>query len=249
MARMRGGKRVVVIEDSVAICRSLERALKETETTADWSLYAVTSPVLAVDVVRTEHPDLVLTDVHFRDPAMSGRRVIVSIRAIPSTVPIVAYSPREWSDVERATAVRCGASALVSMPLVARAELFAWFDVLTNQESGALPIGSISIGDLEVNVVQRIVRARGRRVDLTTSQWSLLATLVACAPLQASYDDLARACKYGEHYGRNALRVAIQRLRARISGTGVDIEPVPGFGYRLAILGAAGPSPVRWAQA
>jgi PAS domain S-box-containing protein len=95
VARGRGQRRVVAIDDEPHILRYLEHCLR----TANYEVAMTTDPFAAPALVKSQDPDIVLLDM--RLPGTSGLRVLEEIRKF-SSVPvafITATANRE--DVER----------------------------------------------------------------------------------------------------------------------------------------------------
>ena len=91
----------------------------------------------------------------------------------------------------------------------------------------------IRCGELSVNTATSDVHLRGKRVDLTATEYRLLHHLLINRERTASATELADAI-YSHNHDRdsNAIEAIVARLRKKL-GPGL-IEPRRGFGYRIA---------------
>jgi DNA-binding response OmpR family regulator len=90
---------------------------------------------------------------------------------------------------------------------------------------------------LVLNVLEHRALWRGRVLPLSERELSILRTL-AQEPRRAwSFEELHREVWASSYFGDQSLiKVAIQRLRRKLRAASVtvQIEAVPGFGYRLS---------------
>jgi len=93
----------------------------------------------------------------------------------------------------------------------------------------------LHIGDVRLDTAAHAVEVAGRPVELNTQQFAILSALMRNADRLVSHDALARAAGGRTRPDRNALRVAVSRLRQRL---GTDpgrpvIATEKAVGYRL----------------
>lgn len=186
---------------------------------------------------RLEDGDVDLTVLGGIELGDEGRRMLRSIRA--RAVPVVVVS--EDVDVEsRIRALELGVDDYVTKPFHPRELALRVAAVLrrghSRPRSNAVSFGR---GRLTVDNARREVRACGRRVSLTPSEWDLLAALTITPGRTFSRRELELWSR-DRHRGQceRTVDTHISNLRHKLGG-GSDgfrvIETVAGVGYRLAL--------------
>src|SRR5690242_19151687 len=165
--------KILVVDDEPAIRRLLRTSLAAN----DYRTVEAENGKAALDLVAREKPDLLILDLGL--PDIDGLEVIRTIRA-NSAVPIVILSSRD-DERGKVDALDLGADDYVTKPfgideLVARIRTALRHRL---QEQGERPI--FRSGDLTVDLVRRIVTARGEEVKLSPREYDILRLLVAHA--------------------------------------------------------------------
>jgi len=96
--RERRRRKIVVVDDSTAVCQFLRRLLEA----EGFEVTAVTSPITAKAVVEREKPALVLLDVAM--PALSGDRIANALKESRSPTKIVFHSSLGKEHLDRVVA-------------------------------------------------------------------------------------------------------------------------------------------------
>ena len=177
-------------------------------------------------------PDLVILDLGL--PDMDGADVIRALREGGNAVPILVLSSRadERGKVE---ALDLGADDYVTKPF-GTAELFARIRAALRhrlQQKGEAP--TFRSGDLEVDLVRRIVRVRGEEVKLTPKEYDILHMLVAHAGKVLTHRMLMSEV-WGGETDVQYLRIYVRQLRQKIETNPERPQYIlteTGIGYRL----------------
>ncbi|HEY3594050.1 MAG TPA: winged helix-turn-helix domain-containing protein [Polyangiaceae bacterium] len=184
-----------------------------------------------LSICFTQPPHLVMIDQLL--PDQTGVQLTRQIRE-SSDVPIIMVSPRDDEDAE-VEALDSGANDYVVRPFRER-ELMARVRVALRW---GRPPGSdpYTIGDLRVDPAQRRVFVRGSEVNLTPTEYRLLAVLMRQAGRVVTHQQLLKEV-WGSAYIKEVqyLRVYMKQLRNKL-----EREPArprclltaPGVGYRL----------------
>lgn len=192
--------------------------------------------VTALDVVATEHPDLVLLDVML--PARNGLDVLGELRRT-SDVPVILVSARAEED-DRVAGLRLGADDYVTKPFSA-AELSARVaSLLRRSVMRRAPATSsrLAFEGLSIDVRTREVRVAGSKVEMTAKEFDLLAQLAGKPREVFSRDQLLQQVWGSSSNWQSDATVTehVRRLRRKIE---VDpdnprwIMTVRGAGYRF----------------
>jgi len=191
--------------------------------------------IMALRMIEEERPDLVLLDVGL--PDMDGYAVLRETRAF-SAVPVIMLTARD-GPMDKVRGLEGGADDYVGKPFD-HLELLARVRAVMRRLDLKAPAQRTSAyrrGALQVDVDGREARVGDERVRLTPTEWRVLEMLVANAGWIVPHERLAaRVWGREEPSDRDALRVFIRRLRAKIGDDVSEpryVETVRGVGYRL----------------
>ena len=201
----------------------------------DVEVFEAGSGAEALRLVEERRPDLILLDVGL--PDMDGFTVLRDIRGF-SAVPVIMLTARD-EPIDTVRGLESGADDYVAKPFD-HLELMARVRAVLRRLDVKAPAGgraSYRNGPLEVDVEARDVRADGRRIALTATEWRVLELLVANAGWVVPHERIV-----GRVWGRDepgdldSLRVFVRRLRLKLGDDASApryIETVRGLGYRL----------------
>jgi two-component system KDP operon response regulator KdpE len=221
--------RILVIDDEHQIHRFLGPAL---EANGFETVPAYTGAEgLAALAMRP--PEAVILDLGL--PDRDGKEVLVEARRIYQG-PILILSARE-RETEKIEALDKGADDYVEKPF-GIGELLARLRVaLRNRviQAGAAPI--VRAGEVEIDLVQRLVTRAGAPVRLSPREYDLLTQLILGAGKVMTHGQLLRAV-WGEAQSEEVqyLRVFIGHLRQKLEPDPAApqfIVTEPGVGYRF----------------
>jgi two-component system KDP operon response regulator KdpE len=221
------GQRVLVVDDEPQILRALQTMLRgagyevETAATAGAALAsAAANPPAAVIL------DLVLPDG-------SGTDVARELRTW-TEAPIVVLSA-VGEEREKIEALDAGADDYVTKPFSVDELLARLRAVLRRSTPASGP--RLTVGELEIDVPERTVTVRGKRVKLTPHEFDLLRVLAQNEGKLLTHRMLLREV-WGPAYQEEAhyVHVYVSHLRAKIEPDAARPRYVltePGAGYRL----------------
>jgi two-component system, OmpR family, KDP operon response regulator KdpE len=228
--------KVLIVDDDPSLLKALRIGLR---ARGDDVLSSQTGDE-AITQVALESPDLVILDLGL--PDLDGIEVCRRIREF-SQVPIVVLSA--YGDERRKVeALDSGADDFVTKPfgmaeLEARLRVALRHSAARNHDS---PGTELTVGDLQIDLVHRMVTRAGQPVSLTAKEFELLAYLARHAGKVCTHHMILKDV-WGPGYGEesNYLRVYSHRLRKKLSDEdGALLRTVPGIGYQLV---ADAPSP------
>ncbi len=188
----------------------------------------------ALFTFRHEKPDLVILDVMM--PEMDGWEAARLIRR-ESDVPIVFLTARV-DDVDQITGLELGADEYVTKPFSPRVLVAQVRAVLRRAYDDLAAEPTVwRVGDLELNAEMRRVTSKDKRVDLTPSEFDLLAVLIQRPGRVFTRMELLERVQ-GEAFAgyERTIDVHIKNLRAKIESDPRQpryIETVYGVGYRM----------------
>lgn len=171
-------------------------------------------------------------------PQVDGLKILQAIRATGDQTPILFLSALSDTD-ERVKGIRAGADDYLPKPF-ALAELVARIEALAkrnaaNSKAPAEP-GLLRVEDLEIDLLGRLVRRRGKRIDLTDREFRILEYLARNAGRVVTRSMLLEAVwDYRFDPQTNIIDQHVSRLRQKLDqgADGSLIQTVRGAGYSL----------------
>ncbi|MBP1842216.1 two-component system KDP operon response regulator KdpE [Rhizobium petrolearium] len=219
---------ILIVEDEPPIRKLLRVGL----STQGYSVSEAMNAKVAMELVRTEKPDLVILDLGL--PDIPGHDLLARWRGEGLDLPIVILSSRtdEGGIVK---ALELGADDYITKPFGMN-ELVARIRVALRhrlQSQGEKPV--FKTGDLSVDLVKRIVKVAGKEVKLSPKEYDILRILVQHAGKVLTHRFLL------EHVWDGLtdvqyLRVYVRQLRQKIEKTPDQPQYIlteTGVGYRL----------------
>jgi len=224
-------ERVLVIEDDADIALGVRTVL-------DRSGFEVTTAAEGPEGLRvfhSERPDIVILDIGL--PKMDGWTVLERIREL-SGVPVLMLTSRA-QEADKVRGLRGGADDYLTKPF-GTAEFVARVQALLRRQRAPDELPEVfDDGHVRVNFVTHGVRVNGVPVELTPTEFRLLAAFVrhpgqVLSPVKLL--ELAWSDPLG--IGPDRVKYSVMRLRRKLgaqAGGDSAIEAVRGFGYRYRL--------------
>jgi DNA-binding response OmpR family regulator len=226
-------KTVLVVDDEPQIVQLVRDYLEH----GGFAVLSAGDGATALEIARTRSPDLVVLDLGL--PGLDGLDVTRSLRR-DLTVPIIMLTARD-DESDKLVGLELGADDYVVKPFSPKELVARVRAVLRRAEGLRSDSDVIRVGpEVELDLARMIATIAGRRVELTPTEFQLLATL-ARQPgrvfTRAQLLDAVHGVAF-ESYER-AIDAHVKNLRRKI-------EPEPraprfvltafGVGYRFADL-------------
>ncbi len=228
------GQSVLVVEDDEDIRELVSyNLLKE-----GYQVAGVASGEEALAAVEKKPPDLILLDLML--PGLDGLHLCRKWKSDPRTaaLPIVMLTAKgEEADV--VAGLNMGADDYVTKPFSPRV-LLARVQAVLRRAAGETEFvekeekgEALELGDLKIHPGRHEVFARGKRVDLTATEFKLLH-LLARRPGWVFTRQQILDGVHGDNYAvtDRAVDVQVVGLRRKLGPAGDLIETVRGVGYR-----------------
>jgi DNA-binding response OmpR family regulator len=222
---------VLVVEDTEEIRELVATVLGR----AGLQVRAVGSAAECLAEVRRAAPDLVVLDLGL--PDADGTEVCRQLRAESGCYVLMLTARAEEVDLLVGLAV--GADGFMAKPFSPR-ELVARVQAMLRRPRVAAPAPAdavVRLADLEVDEDTREVRVDGAVVDLTRTEFDLLAALASRPGRVLQRETLLREVWHSEWAGSLRLVEAhMSNLRRKLQAAGLsaaEIRTVRGVGYRL----------------
>jgi two-component system KDP operon response regulator KdpE len=226
---------VLVIDDAQEVIEAV--TVSFSVQWRDTEVMGATDGESGLDMIETEHPDIVLLDVMM--PGIDGYEILRRIRAF-SEVPVIMLTARD-APLDKVKGLELGADDYVTKPFD-HLELLARVKAVLRrlampQPSSRAP--SFVAGEIEVDFARRAVRVDGEPVALTPVEYKLLYHLARNAGHVLRHETLL-AKVWGREYVDEIdyLRVYIRRLRRKLEADPErprHILTERGLGYRFQV--------------
>jgi len=220
--------RVLVIEDDREVARYLVKGLKESGYAVDHAAEGKEGLFLAMN----EPYDVMIVDRML--PGLNGLAIIETLRASGNKTPVLILSALGEVD-ERVRGLRAGGDDYLTKPF-AFTELVARLEVLMRRQGTATQQTALRVGDLEMDLLTRIVKRAGRVIDVQPREFRLLEYLMRHAGHVVTRTMLLEHV-WDYHFDpqTNVIDVHVSRLRQKID-KGFDrplLHTIRGAGYSL----------------
>ena len=222
--------RILIVEDEPKIVQLARDYLEH----AGFSVLAANDGKAALAVIRSARPDLVILDLGL--PGMDGLDVTRAVRK-DSNVPIIMLTART-EETDKLVGLELGADDYMTKPFSPKELVARVRAVLRRLENAAAGAETIRAADLTLDVPRMSVTVGERPVELTSTEFQLLATL-ARQPgrifTRAQLLDAVRGIAF-ESYER-AIDAHIKNIRHKLEPDQRDpryILTVYGVGYKFA---------------
>jgi DNA-binding response OmpR family regulator len=221
---------VLVVEDEIEIARVVRDYLRN----AGFEVIVVGDGGSAVASVRSAKPDLLVLDLGL--PGRDGLDVAREIRRWSDT-PIVMLTAR-GDETDRIVGLEIGADDYVVKPFSPKELVARVRAVLRRTRTAARGDEIVRASDVEIDTAKMRVSVGGKQVDLTPTEFQLLATLAREPGRVFTRSQLLDAV-HGvaiESYER-AIDAHVKNIRRKIEptpGSPRYVETVHGVGYRFA---------------
>jgi DNA-binding response OmpR family regulator len=222
-------KSVLVVEDESGIARLIRDYLEQ----AGFAVQLAGDGDTALRLAKAVPPDLVVLDLGL--PGIDGLDVTRELRK-SSAVPIIVVTAR-GDETDRIVGLELGADDYVVKPFSPKELVARVRAVLRRAETATAQPEMLRAGGVKIDLPRMRVTVDGRPVELTSTEFDLLATL-AREPgrvfTRAQLLDAVHGVAF-EAYER-AIDAHIKNLRRKIepAGTPQYIQTVYGVGYRFA---------------
>ena len=179
-------------------------------------------------------PDLVLLDLML--PEIDGLEVFKLLRRDQHTagIPVIMVTAKA-AEIDRVLGLELGADDYVTKPFSPRELILRVKNLLERRRPAAEPEGQHRFGDLLIDIPRHWVRVKGKRIELTATEFRLLIALVRRPGVVHDRERLLREVwEYDNLIDTRTVDTHMGRLRDKLRSAGKYLETVRGVGYRFA---------------
>jgi DNA-binding response OmpR family regulator len=224
------GSVVLIVDDEPQLIRVLRSYLEQ----SGFRVISAARGDEALHQFHSQRPDLVVLDLNL--PGMDGLDVAREIRREGRT-PILMLTARV-EEADRLVGLELGADDYVTKPFSPREVVARVKAILRRTQEAAAGPDLIRAADLEIDRSRHIVRRSGQALDLTPTEFGLLAALASQPGRAFTRMQLLEASQGSAFEGyERTIDAHIKNLRGKIEPDPKDpryILTVFGVGYRFA---------------
>lgn len=224
-------KKILVVDDNPDIRTMLKTYL----TSEGFQVLTAENGQKALFVAREDKPDCIVLDMMM--PELGGSDFI-RIYTAESDIPILVLTAKV-EETDKVLGLELGADDYMTKPFSLR-ELTARINALLRRANKGHPKADLlRVADITLDINGHMVEIQDQPVELTPSEFDLLATLMTAPGRSFSRSELLESLgetTFLEGYERT-VDVHIHNLREKIEPDPTDpiyIETVYGTGYRFA---------------
>jgi DNA-binding response OmpR family regulator len=225
-------KKILVVDDKL----ELRTLLKSYLSQEGFDVVTAGDGREALFIVRQEKPDLILLDLMM--PEMGGYDFLRAHQREADTPVIILTAKLEEND--KVLGLELGADDYITKPFSLRELTARVRAVLRRLEKQSGDQEIYRLGEIYLDRSGRITLVNGKSVDLTPSEFDLLATLMAAPGRVFNRLELLDRLQGTAYEGyERTIDVHIRNLRTKIEqdpSNPVYIETIYGTGYRFAML-------------
>ena len=220
--------KILAIEDDPTTGREIVAELEQHGFAVEW----VEDGAKGMDRAVSGDFDAVILDRML--PGPDGLAIVTAMRGADVDIPVLMVSA--LSDVdERIRGLRAGGDDYMTKPFNSE-ELTARLEVLLRRRGAAPREMSLSVADLELDLISRTAHRGGQEIRLMPTEYKLLEYMMRNSGQILTRTMIFEAI-WGYHFdpGTNLIDVHLGRLRRKIDRPGLKalIHTVRGSGYAL----------------
>lgn len=220
--------KILVIEDDPTTAREIVTELEQHGFSVEWVADG------REGLVRAVSGDFDAITLDRMLPHLDGLAVVTVMRTTGVETPVLMVSA--LSDVdERVRGLRAGGDDYMTKPFASE-ELAARLEVLLRRRSAAPRQTALSVADLEIDLMTRVVRRAGVEIRLMPTEYKLLEFMVRNSGQVLTRTMIFEAI-WGYHFdpGTNLIDVHLGRLRRKVDRPGLAplLHTIRGSGYAI----------------
>lgn len=215
---------ILLVEDNLSLAQGLKVALSQ----EGFIVNVVHDGRHALDIIKTELPDLVVLDLGL--PDLDGLTVLKSLKKINAQLPALVLTARD-SIADKVTGLESGADDYLAKPFD-MAELIARIRVIERRLLGTHD-DTVTLRHVCLSLRHHQVLVHNEVIDVSRREYQLLKSLMESAGRVLTRHTLqSRIYDWEDEVASNALEVHIHNLRKKLGGD--FIKTVRGVGYTVA---------------
>jgi len=221
--------RILVVDDEPEAVELVEFNLKK----AGFDVITAADGAQALKKARSAQPHLIVLDLMM--PEIDGLEVYKILRRDPATarIPIIMLTAKA-AEVDRIVGLELGADDYVIKPFSPRELVLRVNKVLRRGQPDQAEPDTLHFGHLLIDTPRHLIQWRGKSVELTNTEFKLLALLAKRSGRVQSREQLLRdVWEYSATLDTRTVDTHMRRLREKLGPAAKHLDTVRGVGYRF----------------
>ena len=228
---MEGGVRpkILIVDDEPEAVELVEFNLKQ----AGFDILTAAEGAEALKKARVALPNLIVLDLML--PEIDGLEVCKMLRRDPATaaIPIVMVTAKA-AEIDRILGLELGADDYITKPFSPRELVLRIKNILQRGRPTSQAPDTHKFGDLVIDSPRHLVSWRGKKIDLTATEFRLLTILAQRRGRVQSREQLLRdVWEYNNLIDTRTVDTHMRRLREKLGPASKYLDTVRGVGYRF----------------
>jgi len=222
--------KILVVDDEADVIDLLVMNLRA----AGFLVVAVEDGATALAKARSEAPSLIILDLML--PGMSGLEICKVLKGDVATrqIPIIMLTAK-GEEVDKIVGLELGADDYVTKPFSPRELILRVNRSLRRGKDKVPSVEKLAIGDIVLDHTRHEVLVKNQAVDLTATEFRLLALLMERRGRVQGRDRLLNdVWGYESIIDTRTVDTHVRRLREKLGAQATYIETVRGVGYRIS---------------
>jgi DNA-binding response OmpR family regulator len=165
-------KTILIIEDDLAFCQTLETALQA----ENYQVLSASDGKKGYELASQENVDLILLDLKL--PEMDGFEICKNLRASGDTTPIIFLTGEKKEEIDKVLGLELGGDDYMTKPFGMRELLARIKAVLRRTTEAEQELDECSFGDVTINFKKQVVVKGQEVLSLTAKEVGLLRLLI-----------------------------------------------------------------------
>jgi DNA-binding response OmpR family regulator len=222
-------QKILVVDDEPEAVELVEFNLKQ----AGFGVLTAADGAEALTKARAAPPDLVVLDVML--PEINGLEICKLLRrdSALARVPIIMLTAKA-AEIDRVLGLELGADDYLTKPFSPRELVLRIKKLLQRKNPAGEDNEVLRFGDLVVDPPRHAVSWRGKQIELTATEFKLLALLAQRRGRVQSREQLLRdVWEYNNLVDTRTVDTHMRRLREKLGPAAKFLDTVRGVGYRF----------------
>jgi two-component system phosphate regulon response regulator PhoB len=221
--------KILVVDDEPEAVELLEFNVKQ----AGYDVLVAADGAEALKKAHSALPSLILLDLML--PEVDGLEVCKMLRRDPATasIPIIMVTAKA-TEIDKILGLELGADDYITKPFSPRELVLRVKKLLQRERAAGDESGIYKLGELLIDTPRHLVSWRGKAIDLTATEFKLLAILAQRRGRVQSREQLLRdVWEYNSLIDTRTVDTHMRRLREKLGPASKWLDTVRGVGYRF----------------
>jgi two-component system phosphate regulon response regulator PhoB len=222
-------QKILVVDDEPDAVELIAFNLKN----AGFDVISADDGAEALQKAKSALPALIILDVML--PELDGMEVCKQLRRGPETakIPIIMLTAKA-AEIDRVLGLELGADDYVTKPFSPRELVLRVKNMLRRGQPTEEKAEQLRAGDLLIDLPRHQVTVKGKRVDLTATEFKLLTVLAQRRGRVQSRDQLLQdVWEYDNFIDTRTVDTHMRRLREKLGAAARYLDTIRGVGYRF----------------